>query len=71
MPSVEFEPETLTIMRQQAYTLQKMATWIGAFYITGDWWHGLSVLRSSVSFPSEKLHKFPVLLLCAFWNFAA
>jgi hypothetical protein len=66
MPSVEFEHATLTIKLQQAYALETMATGIGAYYITGDWWHGWSVLRTSVSLLSEKLHNFPVLLLCIF-----
>jgi hypothetical protein len=71
MPSVEFEPGTLRIVRQQAYALDTMATGIGLFYIRRDWWYGFFVLRSSLSFPSEKLHNVPVLLLCTFGNFAA
>ena len=71
MPSVEFEPATLTVMRQLAYALETMATGIGPFYITGDWWHGWSVLRSFVIFLSEKFHNFLVQLLCIFWNVAA
>jgi len=35
MPSVEFEPATLTIVRQQAYASETMATGIGPLYIRG------------------------------------